>query len=67
MLPSPSALNKTISARQTCFCGALRSRMSASSRRRSDGVTVMEIPVRMPKIRMRSAAKESLKGFKRQI
>jgi hypothetical protein len=66
-VPSPSALNKTISARQTCFCGALRSRMSVSSQRRSDGVTVMEIPVRMRKIRMQSASKESLKGFKRQI
>ena len=24
-VPTPSALKRTISARQTCFCGALRS------------------------------------------
>ena len=43
----PSALNRTISARQTCLCGALRSRASAARRRRSLGLRVMEIPVRM--------------------
>jgi hypothetical protein len=30
LVPTPSALNRTISARQTCLCGALRSRASAS-------------------------------------
>lgn len=67
LVPTPSALNNTISARQTCFCGALRSRTSASRRRRSEGVTVMEIPVRMPQIRTQSAPQESLPGFKCQI
>ncbi len=38
-----------------CFCGALRSRTSFSSRKRSAGVTVMEIPVRMSQIRMQSS------------
>ena len=67
LVPSPSALSKTISARQTCFCGALRSRTSASKRKRSGGVTMMEIPVRMRQIRMQSAPRESLVGFKCQI
>jgi hypothetical protein len=55
LVPTPSALNNTISARQTCFCGALRSRTSASKRKRSEQATVMEIPVRMPQIRTQSA------------
>lgn len=67
LVPSPSALNKTISARHTCVCGTLRSRTSASKRKRSDGVTMIEIPVRMGQIRMQSAARESLGGFKCQI
>src|SRR5450759_2459276 len=33
LVPTPSALNRTISARQTCLCGALRSRASAFRRR----------------------------------
>ena len=47
LVPTPSALNRTISARQTCLCGALRSRASTFRRRRSAGLRVMEIPVRM--------------------
>jgi hypothetical protein len=47
--------------------GALRSRTSASRRRRSAGVTVIEIPVHMRQIRMQSAPEESLPGFKCQI
>ena len=31
LVPTPSAVSSTISARQTCFCGALRSRTSACS------------------------------------
>ena len=46
-VPMPSALSRTISARQTCLCGALRSRASAARRWRSLGLRVMEIPVRM--------------------
>src|ERR1019366_10315121 len=52
LVPIPSALNSTISARQTCLCGALRSRASAFRRRRSEGLRVMEIPVRMRQTRM---------------
>jgi hypothetical protein len=47
-VPAPPALSRTISARHTCFCGALRSLTRASSRRRSAGKTVKDIPVRMP-------------------
>src|ERR1700674_1132938 len=54
LVPTPSALNRTISARQTCLCGVLRSRASAFRRRRSEGLRVMEIPVRMRQTRMHS-------------
>ena len=37
-----------IRARQTCFCGLLRSRMIDCKRTRSAGVTSMDIPLRMP-------------------
>ena len=63
---TPSAVNRTISARQTCLCGALRSRASAFSRRRSAGLRVMEIPVRMRQTRMHPLTWESLPGFKCQ-
>ena len=42
----PSA--RTIRARQTCFCGLLRSATIASSRARSAALTSMLIPSRMP-------------------
>ena len=34
LVPTPSAVSKTIRARQTCFCGAFRSLTSARSRSR---------------------------------
>jgi hypothetical protein len=46
--PSPSTLSSTICARQTCFCGALRSLTKARSRSSSAGVTERQMPVRMP-------------------
>src|ERR1700749_127974 len=66
LVPTPSALNRTISARQTCLCGLLRSRASAFRRRRSAGLRVMEIPVRMRQTRMHSGPGESPPGFKCQ-
>ena len=66
LVPIPSALNRTISARQTCLCGALRSRASTFRRRRSAGLRVMEIPVRMRQTRMRPVRWESPPGFKCQ-
>jgi hypothetical protein len=66
LVPTPSALNSTISARQTCLCGALRSRVSTFRRRRSAGLRVMEIPVRMRQTRMRPIPWESPPGFKCQ-
>ena len=47
LLPTPSALERMIAARQACFCEALRSLVIASSWPRTDRVIVMEIPVRM--------------------
>jgi len=67
LVPTPSALSSTILARHTCFCGALRSRASAFRRRRSPGLRVMEIPVRIGQTRMRRDRRESLQGFKCQI
>jgi hypothetical protein len=42
-VPMPSTLSNTIVARQTCFCGALRSRVMARSRLRSERVSEMDI------------------------
>jgi hypothetical protein len=56
--------NSTISARQTCLCGALRSRATVVRRQRSTGLRVMEIPVRMRQTCMQRAGRESLPGFK---
>ena len=53
-VPMPSPLNKMTSARQTCFCGALRSLISAARRWRSRGDTVTKIPVRMRTTRTRN-------------
>jgi len=47
-VPTPSALNSTIRARQTCFRGLFRSAKIAPSRRRSAGLASMEMPVRIP-------------------
>ena len=51
LLPTPSALERMIAARQACFCEALRSLVIASSWPRTDRVIVMEIPVRMHRTR----------------
>jgi len=47
-VPSPSAVNSRISARQTCFRGALRSRTMASNRRRSFACSVMDSGAHAP-------------------
>jgi transposase len=57
---------KPISARQTCLCGALRSRASTFRRRRSAGLRVMKIPVRVRQTRMHPVRWESPLGFKCQ-
>ena len=58
-VPTPSAVSMTIRARQTCFWGLLRSHTIVSRRSRSLGVTVMEVPVRMPQIRTATSPRES--------
>ena len=65
-VPRPSALSRTISARQTCFWAVLRSRTSASRRRRSVGETSREIPVRMHQTCMPFTRRESPPGLDRQ-
>ena len=66
LVPISSALNRTISARQTCLCAVLRSRASAFRRRRSAGLRVMKIPVRMRQTRTHPGRWESPPGFKCQ-
>ena len=55
VVPTPSAVRTMIRARQTCFCGLLRSRMIDCKRARSAEVTSMIIPLRMPYNRIDSA------------
>ena len=66
-VPTPSAVNSTISARQTCFCGALRSWMRALSRPRSADETVSDLPARIAQTRTPSPLWESLPGLKCQV
>src|SRR3954465_15640143 len=47
-VPWPSAAARTILARQTCFCGLLRSATTALSRARSVLLTSRLIPLAMP-------------------
>jgi hypothetical protein len=47
-VPHPSAVAKMILARQTCFCGLLRSATTASRRARSAALTSTLIPSRIP-------------------
>ena len=63
LVPTPSALERMIAARQACFCEVLRSLVIASSRPRTDRVIVMEIPVRMRQIRTATETEESQSGF----
>jgi hypothetical protein len=44
-VPQPSAVTRTIRARQTCLCGLFRSATIASSRARSAAVTSISIPL----------------------
>ena len=63
LVPTPSALERMIAARQACFCEALRSLVIASSRPRTDRVIVMEIPVRMRQTRTATETEESQLGL----
>jgi len=47
LVPTPSLVSSTISARHACFCAALRSLMIRSSRSLSDGERLIEIPLRI--------------------
>src|SRR5215510_12300195 len=58
-VPKPSAVSKTIRARQTCFCGLFRLATIAASRRRSAALTSTTIPVRIPKTRTAASLWES--------
>ena len=66
-VPWPSPVMSTICARQTCFCGLLRSDTTASKRSRSAGVTSTVIPVRIPPICMARRVEESLSELFRQV
>ena len=62
-VPKSSAVSRTIRARQTCFWAAFRSETIASSLRRSEAETVMDIPVRMTQIRREENRRESQIGL----
>ena len=66
-VPRPSAVKTTISARQACFCGALRFCKIALSFLRSEGFTVIDIPVRMRQTRMPDLTWESQFRIKCQM
>lgn len=59
IVPMPAALGSTVSALQTCFWAALRSRTSAPRRQWSEGETLIEIPVRITHCRMTHRQRES--------
>jgi hypothetical protein len=63
-VPTPSAVNSTISARQTCFCSALRSCTTALSRRISADETERNLPARIAQTRTSSPHRESHPGLK---
>ena len=67
VVPQPWAVNSTICARQTCFCGLFRSAAIAASRRRSAALTSTMIPVRMAQTRIHTPNRESSIRLKRQI
>lgn len=66
-VPNPSAVASTIWARQTCFCGLLRSSTLACRRLRSVGLRWTVMPVRIPKTRTAEKPWESHTGLLRQL
>ena len=67
LVPTPSADSSTICARQTCFCGLLRSPAIPTGRARSERLRLMEIPVSMPQTRTALLRRESRSGLFRQM
>src|SRR3954447_26284343 len=66
-VPTPSAESSTISARQTCFCEALRLLTMPSSRLRSEVLRLITVLGRMPQTRMPQTWPESPSGLNRQV
>jgi hypothetical protein len=58
---------RTMRARQTCFCGLLRSRTIASNRTRSAGVSVIDIPLRIAQGRTKPRRAELKMGVFCQV
>ena len=59
--------SRMISARQTCFCGALRSWMRALSRPISADETESDFPARIPQTLTSRKRRESRAGLKCQV
>src|SRR5262249_16899400 len=59
-VPHPPAVARMIRARQTCFCGLLRSATTAANRSRSAALTSMLIPSR---IRHHSTGSATLESY----
>ena len=66
-VPRPAAESSTISARQTCFCGAFRLLTIPSSRPRSEALRTIEMPGRIPQTRMPPSRPESPPGLACQV
>jgi hypothetical protein len=62
-VPQPSAVSRTICARQTCFCGLFRSTTIAARRWRSSVFNSTVTPVRMRQTRTHRDAGESQIGL----
>ena len=65
-VPTPSAVSSTIRARQTCFCGLLRSSTIASNQAWSEAPTLTTMPARMAQTRTPAPVRESQTGLFRQ-
>ncbi len=59
-VPKPSAVSRTIRARQTCFCGLFRLAAIAASRPRSAALTFTTIPLRIPQTRTPASPREGI-------
>src|SRR5215475_12012972 len=66
-VPRPAAVRRTILARQTCFCGLLRSATTASSSLRAAALNRISVRLCIPKTRTRESEGESQSESKCQI
>src|SRR6266487_6230893 len=66
-VPCPAAVSRTISARQTCFCGLFRLATTAFNAARSVALSLIWVLSCIPQTRMTESAGESARESKSQI